>query len=93
MARNQMVGDFLASDADKLVFIDSDVSWEPGSILKLAMHKADFVGGAYRLKQDEEAYPVEWVDPKGELWAKDGLLEVAHLPAGSCACRAPCSPG
>lgn len=89
MARNQMVQDFLATDADKLVFVDSDVSWEPGSILQLALHKADFVGGAYRLKQDEEWYPVEWLDPKGDLWAKDGLLEVAHVPGGfMCLSRA-----
>lgn len=82
MARNQMVQDFLESDAEKLIFVDDDVSWEPGSIIQLASHKVDFVGGAYRLKDAVEAYPVEWVIPNAELWAQDGLLEVGHVPGG-----------
>jgi hypothetical protein len=87
-ARNQLAADFMASGADKLVFVDSDVSWEPGAIVKLASHDVDFVGGAYRLKQEAEAYPVGWL-PDAELWAKDGLLEVASVPAGfMCLTRA-----
>lgn len=81
MARNQCAADFLKSDADKLIFIDSDVSWEPGNLIRLATHDVDFVGGAYRLKQETEAYPVGWLD-KPELWTKNGLLEVASLPGG-----------
>lgn len=81
-ARNQAAKEFLDSDCDKLVFIDSDVSWEPGNILALAIHKEDFVGGAYRYKDDKEGYPVAWID-KPELWANEaGLLEVTMLPAG-----------
>lgn len=80
-ARNQICADFLASDCDKLVFIDSDVAWELGSLLKLAGHDVDVVGGAYRLKDPEEAYPVTWTsDP--ELIAVNGLLSVQTLPGG-----------
>jgi hypothetical protein len=82
MARNQLAQDFIDSDCDKLVFVDSDVSWEAGSILKLAMHDVDFVGGAYRFKDEAEGYPVEWANPGGELWAENGLLEVASVPGG-----------
>lgn len=82
MARNQLAGDFLATDADKLIFIDSDVSWEMGSVIKLASHKVDVVGGAYRLKQAFEAYPVGWPENGAELWAQDGLLEAACVPGG-----------
>jgi hypothetical protein len=46
-ARNQIVSDFLESDADKLVFIDADVSWEPGDIIKLASH--DQISSAARI--------------------------------------------
>lgn len=89
MARNQIAQDFLNSDADKLVFIDDDVSWEPGAVLKLAAHNADFVGGAYRLKCDEECYPVEWLELGKPLQAQDGLLSVAHIPGGfMCLTRA-----
>lgn len=83
MARNQCVQDFLDSDADRLVFVDSDVSWEPGSLIRLASHDVDFVGGAYRLKQEPEGYPVGWLE-KAELWADPdtGLLEVESVPGG-----------
>lgn len=89
MARNQMVQDFLDSDADKLVFVDADVSWEPGSVLKLASHDVDFVGGAYRLKCDDECYPVEWPKLGERLQAENGLLKAAHIPGGfMCLTRA-----
>lgn len=83
-ARNQIVAGFLNTDADRLVFIDSDVSWEPGELLKLASHPVDFVGGAYRYKQEPEAYPVGWITERAELIAdpETGLLEVDTLPAG-----------
>jgi hypothetical protein len=82
-ARNQMAQDFLDSEADRLVFIDSDVSWEPGNLIRLASHPVDFVGGAYRLKQEPESYPVGWAEAP-ELWADPdtGLLEVASVPGG-----------
>jgi hypothetical protein len=83
-ARDQVVRNFLASDADKLIFVDDDVSWEAGSLLKLASHPVDFVGGAYRFKKDAEAYPVQWLKDRKELWAdpETGLLEVLTLPTG-----------
>lgn len=82
MGRNQLVQDFLDSDADRLVFLDADVTFELGALVKLARREEDFVGGAYRFKIDEESYPVGWLDAK-ELWAnKNGLLEVKTLPGG-----------
>lgn len=82
MGRNQLAQEFMDSDCDRLVFLDSDVTFEPGSLIKIARAGADFVGGAYRFKMTEEKYPVGWVG-NGELWANDlGLLEVATLPGG-----------
>jgi hypothetical protein len=82
MGRNQLAQEFMDSDADRLIFLDADVSFEPGALLKLAHHKADFVGGAYRFKNDTEAYPVMWLHEK-ELWTNaDGLMCVAALPGG-----------
>lgn len=81
--RNQIVQEFLDSSADRLVFVDSDVSWEPGDLLKLASRPQAVVGGAYRFKQDPECYPVEWLE-RDELWAdpETGLIEVGALPGG-----------
>jgi hypothetical protein len=83
-ARNQAVSDFLSSDADRLIFIDSDIAWEPGAVVQLASHERDFVGGAYRYKDATEGYPVGWLDATGTqpLIAQNGLLAVAALPGG-----------
>lgn len=83
MGRNQLAGEFLGSGCDKLFFLDSDVTFEPGSLLKVAHMPFDLVGGAYRYKDPMEAYPVTWVEDKEELWANEyGLLEVETLPGG-----------
>jgi hypothetical protein len=82
MGRNQLAQTFMDSDADRLVFLDADVTFESGAIIKIAHKPVDFVGGAYRFKMDEELYPVGWLDKK-ELWANElGLLEVKTLPGG-----------
>lgn len=83
-ARDQIACGFIDSEADRLVFLDADVSWEPGALLKLAMQPVDFVGGAYRHKQEKETYPVMQLQDRPELWAdpKTGLLEVEQLPTG-----------
>jgi hypothetical protein len=87
-ARNHAVQDFLDSDSDQLIFIDSDVAWEPGDMLKLLTNSEELVGGAYRYKDENEGYPVGWMD-KPELHADPvtGLLEVAMLPAGFLAIK------
>lgn len=82
MGRNQLACDFLESDADKLFFLDSDLTFEPGAILKVVSFDESLVGGAYRYKRDDEIYPVGWLD-KPELWSNEqGLLEVMTLPGG-----------
>lgn len=84
-ARDILVRQFLASDADKLIFVDSDVAFEPGNLLKLALHPVDIVGGATRLKKEPEQYPVVFTSTEsGALWADPatGLLEVDLMPAG-----------
>lgn len=81
-ARNQCAAEFLATDCDCMMFVDSDVAWEPGAILKLATSGEEFVGGAYRYKADEEDYPVAWI-PKPEIWSDaNGFIEVKALPGG-----------
>lgn len=81
MGRNQLVHQFLESGFNRLVFLDSDITFLPGALHKIAKEKDDFVGGAYRLKQDVHEYPVTWKD--GALWANEhGNLEVQSLPTG-----------
>lgn len=82
-ARAVCVAKFLETDATHLIFIDNDVTWPAGTLLKLVDHGEDFVGGAYPHRRDPLSFPVSWDMGKSELWASDkGLLEVVGLPGG-----------
>lgn len=84
--RNFLVEDFFKSGCDKMVFLDSDITFEKGSLLKLALKPVDFVGGAYRYKQPVETYPIRFlkeVEEGANMWAdQNGLIEVDGLPFG-----------
>jgi hypothetical protein len=80
-ARAVIVAEFLASDCDKLVFVDADVCWEAGALVRLLDRQEDFVAGIYPQRKDPINYCVKWLD-KPELHAVNGLLEVAGVPAG-----------
>ncbi len=86
--RNFLVEDFMKTDCDKMVFLDSDITFEKGALLKLALKPVDFVGGAYRYKQPVETYPIRFtkeVEEGANMWAdQNGLIEVSGLPFGFC---------
>lgn len=83
-ARNLCVSRMLGSDFTDLMFIDSDVCWEPGAMIKLLMHPVDIVGAVYRHRRDPVTWPVKWLEERDELWADPatGLLEVEGAPTG-----------
>lgn len=83
--RNQLAQAFMDSNCERLVFLDSDVTWDVGNLIKIARYPVDFVGGCYRHKREEETYPIHWLpDPKlkGLHSNEFGLIEVASLPGG-----------
>ncbi len=82
-ARAIMVAKFLESEGTDLVFVDADVCWEAGSLLKLVDAPVDLVAGIYPQRKDPITYCVQWKDEK-ELWAdpETGLIEVLGVPAG-----------
>jgi len=56
-ARNTMVAKFLSNpESTHLMFIDSDIGWEPWHLLLLLHHDKDVIGGMYPLK----GLPVKW---------------------------------
>lgn len=82
-ARNVLVYDFLQSRSERLVFIDSDMGWEPGSLTELATCAHDIVGGAYRLKNDSGDFVIRWLPGEAPLWADaEGTLPCAGLGTG-----------
>src|SRR5262245_55405439 len=46
-ARDMIVAEFLAGQGTDLVFVDADVFWEEGAILRLVDHPVDVVAGIY----------------------------------------------
>lgn len=82
-ARNTVVKEFLNSDCTDLVFLDADVSWEPGDLVRLCRHDCDLVGGVYpkRTTSHAEPMPVRALPGQSEPDA-NGLLEVDGLPTG-----------
>ena len=80
-ARNAVVREFLESDCTDLVFLDSDVTWEPKDIVQLCGRDKDIVGGVYPYRRDGgEGMPVRMMDSR--KLDSDGLLEVEGLPTG-----------
>jgi hypothetical protein len=81
--RGAIASNFLKTDSDCLVFVDSDVAWEKGALLRLVDHPVDLVGGVYPYRVDELGFPIKYLE-KEELWAdpETGLLEVAAIATG-----------
>jgi hypothetical protein len=83
MGRNQLARNFVLSNCDRLVFLDGDVTWQVGELLKIAHSKEPFVGGAYRYKwEEEEHYPVGWDNSIPRQANENGLLDVVNVPTG-----------
>jgi hypothetical protein len=80
-ARNELVARFLDSAATDLVFIDSDVGFEPDALLRLCQATRPLVAGIYPKKIDPPQWPVK--TPPGEIWAdRDGLVVCDFVPTG-----------
>jgi len=82
-SRAAIFGAFVRSDADVLVFIDDDIFWTPGSLIKLIDQPVDVVGGIYPKKRE----PIEWpfkigIKDEYRVDPTTGLMEVMGLPGG-----------
>jgi len=79
--RNSLVAKFLAFEpkSTHLMFIDSDIGFEPEEIIKLMLSNKDVAGGLYPKK----ALPIQYVVNKVPNSVKEGnLVEVANLGTG-----------
>src|SRR5689334_13432227 len=68
-ARNHLVADFLDTDADTLLQIDSDILFTPKHIERITSHSEPIVGGFYPRKSDG---PIAWI--------ANGFEEGTHPP-------------
>ena len=69
-ARNQLASRFLRSDCSDLVFIDSDVVWQPADLLRLLAWPVPLVAGVYQRKSSKLDFSVKFgatIGARGEL--------------------------
>ena len=58
-ARNNIVAEFMATDASHLMFIDTDIQWDPDDVLRLVGHGKDMICGAYPKKQHPPVFAIQ----------------------------------
>ena len=80
-ARNRIVRDFLEGPYKTLLFIDSDLRWEPSDLVTLCGFDRPVVGVGYPFKQDQEGFTVRFLDGP-RIADEDGLLEVDTVATG-----------
>jgi glycosyltransferase involved in cell wall biosynthesis len=83
-ARANLLRRALDKQPDMVVFLDDDVSWEPGALVKLCKANGDVVAGTYRYKNPEEEYMGQLItdDAGRPKVGKDGMLLARKVPAG-----------
>ena len=79
-ARNDTIHIALDGDYDDLIWIDSDIEWQPEWFFQLLNYEEDVVGGTYRKKGDKEEYVIRQLQKKP--LKQNGLLEVDGLGTG-----------
>lgn len=80
-ARNDTIHIALEGGYDDIIWIDSDIEWQPEWFFKLLDYPQDVVGGTYRKKGDREEYVLRKID-KSQPDSDTGLLEVHGLGTG-----------
>jgi hypothetical protein len=82
--RNRFIADALADPAvTDLFFIDHDIAWEDGAIIRMLEHPVDFVAGVYPKREDPITYPVRYLKDQPTMTdPATGLVEVEGVPGG-----------
>ena len=79
-ARNDLIRIAVEEKFDDMIFIDSDIEFNPMWVMELLSRKEDIVGGTYRKKTDDiELYTVK---TKNLKQAKNNLIKVDSLGLG-----------
>ena len=84
-ARNYLTSVFLTTDYTHLLFIDSDVEFEPEAIIRMLVAKKNIICTPYRVKSellDKHIYTVEFKNPKTIPFLPGGLVEITAGPTG-----------
>ena len=84
-SRNYLSSVFLTTEYTHLLFIDSDVEFQPEAVLRMLMAKKDIICTPYRAKNpnlNDHTYTVKFPDPKVIPMLPGGLVEIEAGPTG-----------
>ena len=84
-ARNHLTAVFLTTQYTHLLFIDSDVEFEPEAVIRMIVAKKDVICTPYRVKSEDitkHIYPVEFKDHKDIKGLPGALVELEAGPTG-----------
>ena len=82
-ARNYLTSVFLNSDFTHLLFLDSDVDFEPEAVLRMLVAKKDVICTPYRVKSMEVDKKMYTVELKKDARMEPGeVLEITAGPTG-----------
>ena len=84
LARAKIFGNFLRSDSDFLLWIDSDMGWSYNDVVRLLLMKKDFVGAAGPKKTKKLEFAANNCDEEGNLLPvvtdpETGLVECTEV--------------
>lgn len=83
--RNELLKQFLASDATHILCIDSDIGWNPLDVKRLIDHNEDFVSVLYPARGPDRCFLFRAVyedEHKKMNVSEKGLLPMEYVPAG-----------
>ena len=84
-ARNMIAHEFMKSDCDHLMFIDSDMTFEPESVLRLLAwnQTRPIVGGAYESRKEGKVYILSLAGDKDNIEMDGhGLVKARRIATG-----------
>lgn len=81
LARNAIITIAVENGFDDLIFIDSDMAWEPEWVFSLLNREEQVVGGTARRKEEAERYAVH-VLPGNTAPKSNGLVQTGFLGTG-----------
>ena len=84
-ARNYLTSVFLTTKYQYLLFIDSDVEFEPEAVMRMMVAKKNIICTPYRVKAEQlekHIYTVEFKNPKNIPFLHGGLVEIEAGPTG-----------
>jgi hypothetical protein len=83
VARNRLASEALADGFEELMWIDSDIAFEPASVLRLRAHDLPVVCGLYPKKVEKE-WSCQFLPGQAAITMGEGggLLEILYAAAG-----------